>query len=52
VNALVKGKIFFDKSRGGTEQVKVCIDSGDAGGKLDSLIDFTQQCEFFVCRAI
>ena len=52
MKALVKEKIFFDKFRESIEQAKVCIESGDARGKLDSLIDFTRQCDFFVRRAI
>jgi anthranilate phosphoribosyltransferase len=52
VKALVKEKIFCDKSREGIERARESIDSGGARGKLDSLIDFTQQCDFFVRRAI
>ncbi len=36
----------------GIERAKAAIDSGAARGKLDALIDFTRQCDFFVRRAI
>ncbi len=44
--------IFFDKSRECIERAKASIDSGRASSKLDALIDFTRQCDFFVRRAI
>jgi anthranilate phosphoribosyltransferase len=48
VKALVKEKIFLDKSKEGIEQAKISIDFGRAADKLDSLVDFAQQCESFV----
>jgi anthranilate phosphoribosyltransferase len=36
----------------GVERSKQSIDSGRARGKLDALVDFTQQCDFFIRRAI
>jgi anthranilate phosphoribosyltransferase len=36
----------------GIERAKASIDSGAARGKLDALIDFTRQCDFFVRRVI
>jgi len=41
-----------DSFKGGIERAKASIDSGAARGKLDALIDFTRQCNFFVRRAI
>jgi anthranilate phosphoribosyltransferase len=36
----------------GIKRAEASIDSGRAGGKLEALIDFTRQCDFFVRRAI
>jgi anthranilate phosphoribosyltransferase len=36
----------------GIERASESIDSGRARGKLDSLVDFTQQCNFFIRSAI
>ena len=41
-----------DSFKEGIERATESIDSRSARGKLDSLIDFTQQCGFFVRRAI
>jgi anthranilate phosphoribosyltransferase len=41
-----------DSFKEGIERARESIDSGGARGKLDSLIDFTRQCDFFVRRAI
>jgi anthranilate phosphoribosyltransferase len=41
-----------DSFKEGIERARESIDSRGARGKLDSLIDFTQQCDFFVRRAI
>jgi len=43
VKALVKEKIFIQKSREGIERAR---------SQLDTLIDFTRQGDFFVRRAI
>jgi anthranilate phosphoribosyltransferase len=43
---------FDGDFRAGIERATESIDSGQAAGKLDSLVDFTQQCGFFVRRAI
>jgi anthranilate phosphoribosyltransferase len=36
--------------REGIERAQESIDSGRAKDKLDSLVDFTQQCNFFIRR--
>jgi anthranilate phosphoribosyltransferase len=36
----------------GIERARESIDSGRARGKLDSLVDFTQQCNFFIRRVL
>ena len=36
----------------GIERAKESIDSGRAKGKLDSLVGFTQQCDFFIRRVL
>jgi anthranilate phosphoribosyltransferase len=36
----------------GIERAKESIDSGRAKGKLDSLVDFTRQCDFFIRRVL
>jgi anthranilate phosphoribosyltransferase len=41
-----------DSFKDGIERAKESIDSGRAKGKLDSLIEYTRQIEFFVRRAI
>ena len=43
---------FDGDFRAGIERATESIDSGHAAGKLDSLVDFTRQCDFFVRRAI
>ena len=43
---------FDDSFKEGIERAKGSIDSGLAKGKLDSLIDFSGQFDFFVRRAI
>ena len=41
-----------DDYKAGIERARASIDSGAARGKLDTLIDFTRQCDVFVRRAI
>jgi anthranilate phosphoribosyltransferase len=41
-----------DNFKEGIERAEESIDSGRAGGKLDSLVDFTQQCNFFIRRVL
>jgi anthranilate phosphoribosyltransferase len=38
--------------REGIERAKESIDSGRARDKLDSMVDFTQKCNFFIRRAL
>jgi len=43
---------FDGDFRAGIERATESIDSGHAADKLDALVDFTRQCDFFVRRAI
>ena len=43
---------FDDSFKEGIERAKGSIDSGHAADKLDSLVEFTRQCTFFVRRSI